>query len=58
VSGQTFQSNDISEILRYEEELKTSCAQLRQIVEVIKTFGGEKIIEFTAEGAKTVSAKA
>jgi hypothetical protein len=44
--------------LGYEEELKSSCAQLRHIIEVMKTFGREEIIEFTAEGTKTIAAKA
>jgi hypothetical protein len=58
VSGQAFKCNDISEILNYEEEIKASCGKLRQLIEVMKTFGGEEIIEFTAEGAKVISAKA
>ena len=58
VSGQAFKCNDIGEILNYEEEIKASCGKLRQLIEVMKTFGGEEIIEFTAEGAKVISAKA
>ena len=56
-SGQSFKCNDIGEILKYEEEVKESCATLRKVIEVMKTFGGEEVIEFTGEGAKTLSAK-
>src|ERR1700733_14051302 len=52
--GQTFKCNDIGKILKYEEEIKDSCATLRRLVEIMKTFGGEEIIEFTGDGAKTI----
>jgi hypothetical protein len=58
VSGQTFKCNDISEVLHYEEEIKASCSKLRQLIEVMKTFGGEEVIEFTADGAKVLSVSA
>ena len=58
VAGQTFKCNEIKEILGYEAEIKASCASLRELIEVMKTFGGEEVIEFSAEGAKTISAKA
>ena len=58
VSGQTFKCNEIGDVLQYEEDLKTSCARLRQLLEVMQRFGGEEIIEFTEEGGKTISAHA
>jgi hypothetical protein len=58
INGQSFKCNDISEILQYEEEVKQSCATLRKVIEVMKTFGGEEVIEFTGGGAQTLSAKA
>jgi hypothetical protein len=58
VSGQTFKCNDIREILNYEQEIKSSCATLRQMIEVMKTFGGEEVIDITGVGAQTISAKA
>jgi len=57
VSGQTFKCSEIGEILNYEEEIKASCGKLRQLIEVMKTFGGEEIIEFTAEGATVISSR-
>jgi hypothetical protein len=58
VAGQTFKCNDIGEILNYEEEIKSSCGKLRNVIEVMRTFGGEEVIEFSAEGARTISASA
>lgn len=36
-------------------EIKASCLKLVQLVEVMKTFGGEQVIEFMAEGGKNLS---
>jgi len=55
ISGQKFKCNEISEILGYEEEIKTSCQSLCQLLEVMRSFGGEEVIEFTAEGSKTLA---
>ena len=58
ISGQTFKCNDIREIIDCEEELKSSCVTLRKMVEIMKRFGGEEVIEITGEGSQTISAKA
>jgi hypothetical protein len=58
VGGQTFKCNELKDILAYEAEIKTSCAELRNLIEKMRTFGGEEVIEFTAEGARLLSAKA
>ncbi len=57
-SGQIFKCSDIGEILHYEEEIKESCGQLRKLIEVMKQFGGEEVIEYTGEGEKMISARA
>ena len=58
ISGQTFKCTDIKEILDYEREIRSSCATLREVIEVMKTFGGEEVIEITGVGTQTISAKA
>lgn len=45
-SGQTFQCNDISEILAYEENIKHSCGVFNDYLEVMKSFGGEEVFDF------------
>jgi hypothetical protein len=57
-AGQTFKCNDISEILGYEEAIKGSCAELYQRLTVMRTFGGEEVIQFSEEGAKLISSTA
>lgn len=58
VAGQTFKCDELTDILAYEEEIKQSCAGLRDLIEKMKTFGGEEVIEFTPEGAKIISVRA
>lgn len=57
-AGQTFKCNDIGDIVQHEAEIKASCERLIQLVGIMKTFGGEEVIEFTTDGAKTLSANA
>lgn len=55
VSGQTFKCNDIAEIIGYVDTIKGSCENFRNFLEVMKSFGGEEIIDYNAEGAKMVA---
>ncbi len=54
VNGQTFKCDELKDILAYEEQIKSSCAELRELIERMKTFGGEEVIEFTGNGATVV----
>jgi ethanolamine utilization protein EutA (predicted chaperonin) len=46
INGQTFNCNDIGEILEYENSVKESCESFKNYIEVMASFGGEEIIEF------------
>ena len=46
MAGQSFKCNDIGEILEYEKNIKESCAAFKNYIEVMKSFGGEEVIEF------------
>ena len=58
INGQTFKCEDISEIMEYEKNLKESCSACKQYLEIMRTFGGEEIVEFPdlAESANAASA--
>lgn len=45
--GQTFKCNDIGEILEYEKSVKESCESFKNYIEVMGSFGGEEVIEFS-----------
>ena len=55
VSGQTFKCNDIAEIIGYVETIKGSCDEFRSRLEVMKSFGGEEVIDYSAEGQKVIA---
>jgi len=48
ISGQAFTNKDIAEILQCEEEIKTSCKLLLQLIEVMRTYGDEDEITVQA----------
>lgn len=47
IFGQKFKCNGISEILEYEKNIKESCEVFKLNIEIMRSFGGEEIIEFT-----------
>lgn len=47
MTGQTFKCNDIAEILETEENVKESCKNFKNYIEVMRSFGGEEVIEYT-----------
>lgn len=47
LAGQTFKCGDISEILEYEKLVKESCEAFKNFIEVMASFGGEEVIEFS-----------
>ena len=46
IAGQSFKCNDIAEILEYEKNVKDSCESFKNYIEVMRSFGGEEVIEF------------
>jgi hypothetical protein len=46
IAGQSFKCNDIGEILEYEKNVKESCASFKNYIEVMRSFGGEEVIEY------------
>ena len=44
--GQTFNCNDIAEILEYDKIVRESCESFKNYIEVMGSFGGEEVIEF------------
>jgi hypothetical protein len=45
-AGQTFKCNNIAEILVYEENVKEACKAFKSHLEVMRSFGGEEVIEY------------
>jgi len=46
IAGQSFKCNDIAEILEYEKNVKESCENFKNYIEVMRSLGGEEVIEF------------
>ncbi len=46
MTGQTFKCKDIADILEYEKNIKEACANFKNYIEVMKSFGGEEVIDF------------
>ncbi len=46
INGQSFKCNDIVEILEYEKNVKESCQYFKNYIEVMRSFGGEEVIDF------------
>ena len=44
--GQMFKCKDIADILEYEENVKEACEAFKNYIEVMKSFGGEEVIEY------------
>lgn len=44
--GATFRGEDIATILAYEENVKESCEAFKTYLEVMKSFGGEEVVEY------------
>jgi len=44
--GEAFKCNNIAEILEYEEMVKEGCKIFKNYIEVMKSFGGEEVIEY------------
>jgi len=49
VAGRTMRWPSVVEMLRRERELKQACVELRQLLVVASTFGGEDRYEITAD---------
>ena len=47
IAGQNFKCKDIADILEYEKNVKEACKSFLSYLEVMKTFGGEEVIEYT-----------
>jgi hypothetical protein len=45
-AGQVFTCNDIAEILEYERNVKESCEAFKRYLEVMRSFGGQEVIEY------------
>lgn len=43
--GATTETSSISALLELEEKIKSGCQNLKSLIEVMKTFGGEEVIE-------------
>ena len=46
IVGEEFKCKDIADILQYEENIKEACKTFKNYIEVMKSFGGEELIEF------------
>jgi hypothetical protein len=46
LSGQTFKCKDIADILEYEKNVKEACENFKRYIEVMKSFGGQELIEY------------
>lgn len=46
LNGQVFKSDNIGEILEYEENVKAACEQFKSYLEVMNSFGGSEVIEY------------
>jgi len=44
ISGTTVETGDIKTLLELEESMKAGCTNLKQLLEVMTTFGGEQVI--------------
>jgi len=45
VTGRTVETGSIYALLELEEKIKIGCQNLKELMEVMKTFGGEEVIE-------------
>lgn len=46
IMGEEFKCKDIADILQYEENIKEACKIFKNYIEVMKSFGGEEVIEY------------
>jgi hypothetical protein len=46
IEGQRFKCKDVTEILKTEENVKEACQNLKTYLEVMRSFGGEEVIEY------------
>lgn len=46
MAGQTFKCKDIADILEYEANVKEACELFKNYIEVMRSFGGEEVIEY------------
>jgi hypothetical protein len=46
IDGQEFKCKDIADILQYEANVKEACETFKNYIEVMKSFGGEEMIEY------------
>lgn len=45
ISGATHQTDDIATLLKLEEEMKSGCSNLKDLLSVMASFGGEQTFE-------------
>lgn len=46
VDGHNYKCGSINEILDYEQMIKDSCNSFKNYIEIMKSFGGEEVIEY------------
>lgn len=46
INGQSIKCDDIATILETEENIKQSCEQFKNYIEVMRHFGGEEVLEY------------
>ena len=46
VTGRSQRLNDVTTLVRNEQIVKEACDQLPDLFEIVKTFGGEEVIEY------------
>jgi len=54
IRGKSVETDDIGTLLKLEESVKRGCVSLKTLLEVMKTFGGEEVIDVD-ELAKTMT---
>lgn len=45
VAGKSVETDDINTLLELEEAMKTGCSNLKNLLEVMATFGGQQVFE-------------
>ncbi len=45
VRGRTYEVNDVSTLLNNEEVIKNACHDFKMLLEVMRSFGGEEVVE-------------
>lgn len=46
VAGQKFKCNEVPQVVMYEIEVKEACKTFKTRIDIMKSFGGEEVIEY------------